>query len=45
LIPSDDERPINKTLALVAQRNGSGQYDIHSMPAGGGRGRDRKVPN
>jgi TolB protein len=28
--------PENKTLAFVAQRNGSGQYDIYSMPAGGG---------
>ncbi len=28
--------PDNKTLAFVAQRNGSGQYDIYSMPAGGG---------
>ena len=25
--------PDNKTLAFVAQRNGSGQYDIYSMPA------------
>jgi hypothetical protein len=28
--------PDNKRLAFVAQRNGSGQYDIYSMPAGGG---------
>src|ERR1700730_14016620 len=28
--------PDNKTLAFVAQRNGSGQYDIYSMPADGG---------
>lgn len=28
--------PDNKTLAFVAQRNGSGQYDIYAMPAGGG---------
>jgi TolB protein len=28
--------PDNKTLAFVAQRNGSGQYDIYSMPAAGG---------
>jgi hypothetical protein len=28
--------PDNKTLAFVAQGNGSGQYDIYSMPAGGG---------
>jgi TolB protein len=28
--------PDNKTLAFVAQRNGSGQFDIYSMPAGGG---------
>jgi TolB protein len=28
--------PDNKTLAFVAQRNGSGQYDIYSMPANGG---------
>ena len=28
--------PDNKTLSFVAQRNGSGQYDIYSMPAGGG---------
>jgi Tol biopolymer transport system component len=27
--------PDNKTLAFVAQRNGSGQYDIYSMPADG----------
>ena len=29
--------PDNKTLAFVAQRNGSGQYDIYSLPADGGR--------
>jgi TolB protein len=28
--------PDNKTLAFVAQRNGSRQYDIYSMPADGG---------
>ncbi len=28
--------PDNKTLAFVAQRNGSGQYDIYRMPAAGG---------
>ncbi len=28
--------PDNKTLAFVARRNGSGQYDIYSMPAAGG---------
>ena len=28
--------PDSKTLAFVAQRNGSGQYDIYSMPAAGG---------
>jgi Tol biopolymer transport system component len=28
--------PDGKTLAFVAQRNGSGQYDIYSMPAAGG---------
>ena len=28
--------PDSKTLAFVAQRNGSGQYDIYSIPAGGG---------
>jgi TolB protein len=28
--------PDNKTLAFVAQRNGSGQYDIYGMPAAGG---------
>jgi len=28
--------PDNKTLAFVAQRNGSGQYDIYGMPADGG---------
>ena len=28
--------PDNKTLAFVAQRSGSGQYDIYSVPAGGG---------
>jgi TolB protein len=28
--------PDNKTLAFVAQRHGSGQYDIYSMPAVGG---------
>ena len=28
--------PDSKTLAFVAQRNGSGQYDIYSMPASGG---------
>jgi TolB protein len=28
--------PDNKTLAFVAQRNGSGQYDICGMPADGG---------
>jgi len=28
--------PDNKTLAFVAQRNGSGQYDIYAMPAAGG---------
>jgi Tol biopolymer transport system component len=28
--------PDNKTLAFVAQRNGSGQYDIYGMPANGG---------
>lgn len=28
--------PDNKTLAFVAQRNSSGQFDIYSMPAGGG---------
>ena len=28
--------PDNKTMAFVAQRNGSGQFDIYSMPAGGG---------
>jgi Tol biopolymer transport system component len=28
--------PDNKTLAFVAQRNGSGQYDIYDMPADGG---------
>jgi TolB protein len=29
--------PDNKTLAFVAQRNGSGQYDIYGMPADGGQ--------
>ncbi|WP_245632245.1 TolB family protein [Edaphobacter aggregans] len=28
--------PNNTTLAFVAQRNGSGQYDIYGMPADGG---------
>src|SRR5260370_32532171 len=28
--------PDNKTLAFVAQRNGSGQYDIYGMSADGG---------
>jgi len=28
--------PDNKTLAFVAQRNGSGQYDIYGIPAEGG---------
>jgi Tol biopolymer transport system component len=28
--------PDNKTLAFVAQRNSSGQYDIYGMPADGG---------
>jgi TolB protein len=28
--------PDNKTLAFVAQRNGSGQYDVYSLPAAGG---------
>jgi len=28
--------PDNKTLAFVAQRNGSGQYDIYRAPAAGG---------
>jgi TolB protein len=28
--------PDNKTLAFVAQRNGSGQYDIYSIPAASG---------
>lgn len=28
--------PDGKTIAFVAQRNGSGQYDIYSMPAAGG---------
>ncbi len=28
--------PDNKTLAFVAQRNGSGQYDIYSIPVNGG---------
>jgi TolB protein len=28
--------PDNKTLAFVAQRNGSGQFDIYNMPADGG---------
>jgi TolB protein len=28
--------PDNKTLAFVAQRNGSGQYDIYGIPADGG---------
>ena len=28
--------PDNSTLAFVAQRNGSGQYDIYSVPAAGG---------
>ncbi len=28
--------PDNKTLAFVAQRNGSGQYDVYSIPAGEG---------
>ena len=28
--------PDNKTLAFVAQRNGSGQYDIYGVPADGG---------
>lgn len=28
--------PDNKALAFVAQRNGSGQYDIFRMPAAGG---------
>jgi TolB protein len=28
--------PDNKTLAFVAQRNKSGQYDIYSLPAAGG---------
>ncbi len=28
--------PDNKTLAFVAQRNGSGQYDIYRVPAAGG---------
>jgi TolB protein len=28
--------PDNKTLAFVAQRNGSGQYDIYGLPADGG---------
>lgn len=29
--------PDNKTLAFVAQRNKSGQYDIYRVPAAGGR--------
>jgi TolB protein len=28
--------PNNKTLAFVAQRSGSGQFDVYSMPAAGG---------
>ena len=28
--------PDNKMLAFVAQRNGSGQYDVYRLPAGGG---------
>src|SRR3984885_9337163 len=28
--------PDSKTLAFVAQRNGSGQYDIYGLPAAGG---------
>jgi len=28
--------PDNKTLAFVAQRHGSGQFDVYSMAAGGG---------
>jgi TolB protein len=28
--------PDNKTLAFVAQRNGSGQYDVYRLPASGG---------
>ena len=28
--------PDSRTLAFVAQRNGSGQYDIYSIPAAGG---------
>jgi TolB protein len=28
--------PDSRTLAFVAQRNGSGQYDIYGMPAAGG---------
>jgi TolB protein len=28
--------PNSRTLAFVAQRNGSGQYDIYGMPAAGG---------
>jgi TolB protein len=28
--------PDNKTLAFVAQRNGSGQFDIYAIPANGG---------
>lgn len=28
--------PDNKTMAFVAQRNGSGQFDIYSLPATGG---------
>ncbi len=28
--------PDSRTLAFVAQRNGSGQYDVYSIPAGGG---------
>jgi TolB protein len=28
--------PDDRTLAFVAQRNGSGQYDIYSMPVSGG---------
>jgi TolB protein len=28
--------PDNKTLAFVAQRNGSGQYDVYTVPVSGG---------
>jgi TolB protein len=37
--------PDNKTLAFVAQRNNSGQYDIYSVPAAGGGPEERLTSN